>query len=48
MGQLRAVLAELLIAEPDLAQVLERADAFAARNPALRAATLALAVLDPG
>ena len=47
MGQLRAVLAELLAAEPDLAQVLARTDAFAARNPALRAATLALAVLSP-
>jgi serine phosphatase RsbU (regulator of sigma subunit)/anti-sigma regulatory factor (Ser/Thr protein kinase)/ABC-type transporter Mla MlaB component len=47
MGQLRAVLNELLIAEPDLAEVLRRADAFAARTPALRAATLALAVLDP-
>jgi PAS domain S-box-containing protein len=47
MGQLRAVLAELLAAEPDLGQVLVRTDAFAARNPALRAATLALAVLDP-
>ena len=48
MGQLRAVLNELLIAEPDLTKVLERADAFAARTPALRAVTLALAVLDPG
>jgi serine phosphatase RsbU (regulator of sigma subunit)/anti-sigma regulatory factor (Ser/Thr protein kinase)/anti-anti-sigma regulatory factor len=47
MGQIRAVLAELLAAEPDLARVLERADAFAARTPALRAATLALAVFDP-
>jgi serine phosphatase RsbU (regulator of sigma subunit)/anti-sigma regulatory factor (Ser/Thr protein kinase)/ABC-type transporter Mla MlaB component len=47
MGQLRAVLNELLIAEPDLAEVLRRADAFAARTPPLRAATLALAVLDP-
>src|SRR5271165_6631091 len=47
MGQLRAVLAELLAAEADLGTVLERADAFAARTPALRAATLALAVLDP-
>ena len=47
MGQLRAVLAELLAAEADLGTVLERADAFAARRPALRAATLALAVLDP-
>lgn len=47
MGQLRAVLAELLAAEADLGRVLARADAFAARTPALRAATLALAVLDP-
>jgi anti-sigma regulatory factor (Ser/Thr protein kinase)/anti-anti-sigma regulatory factor len=47
MGQLRAVLAELLVAEEDLDQALRRADAFAARMPALRAATLALAVLDP-
>lgn len=47
MGQLRAVLNELLLAEPDLAVVLARLDAFAARIPALRAATLALAVLDP-
>ncbi|HEX3925743.1 MAG TPA: SpoIIE family protein phosphatase [Streptosporangiaceae bacterium] len=48
MGQLRAVLNELLAAEPDLNQVLARTDAFAARSPALRAATLVLAVLDPG
>ena len=47
MGQLRAVLAELLAAEKDLGQVLRRTDAFAARMPSLRAATLALAVLDP-
>jgi serine phosphatase RsbU (regulator of sigma subunit)/anti-sigma regulatory factor (Ser/Thr protein kinase)/anti-anti-sigma regulatory factor len=47
MGQLRAVLAELLAAEEDLGQVLRRSDAFAARMPSLRAATLALAVLDP-
>jgi len=47
MGQLRAVLTELLGAEADLGHVLERTDAFAARSPALRAATLALAVLDP-
>jgi len=47
MGQLRAVLAELLAAEADLGQVLRRSDAFAARMPSLRAATLALAVLDP-
>jgi PAS domain S-box-containing protein len=47
MGQLRAVLAELFAAEHDLGQVLERSDAFAAKTPALRAATLTLAVLDP-
>jgi anti-anti-sigma factor len=47
MGQLRAVLTELLTSEPDLATLLGRVDAFAARDPALRAATLALAVLDP-
>jgi anti-sigma regulatory factor (Ser/Thr protein kinase) len=47
IGQLRTVLAELLAAEADLGYVLERVDAFAARTPALRAATLALAVLDP-
>ena len=47
MGQLRAVLTELLAAEADLGRVLERADAFAARSAALGAATLALAVLDP-
>ena len=47
MGQLRAVLTELLATETDLGRILARADAFAARTPALRAATLALAVLDP-
>jgi anti-anti-sigma factor len=47
MGQLRAVLAELLAAEDDLGHVLRRADAFAARTPSLRAATLVLVVLDP-
>jgi anti-anti-sigma factor len=47
MGQLRAVLNDLLMAEPDLATVLGRADAFAARFPELRAAALVLAVLDP-
>ena len=46
MGQLRAVLAELLAAEDDLGHVLRRTDAFAARMPSLRAATLALVVLD--
>ncbi len=47
MAQLRAVLSELLTAEPDLAAVLARADDFAARTPALRAATLVLVILDP-
>jgi serine phosphatase RsbU (regulator of sigma subunit)/anti-sigma regulatory factor (Ser/Thr protein kinase)/anti-anti-sigma regulatory factor len=47
MGQLRAVLAELLAAEDSLGRVLRRTDAFAARMPSLRAATLALMVLDP-
>jgi anti-anti-sigma factor len=47
MGQLRAALNELLIAEPELTTVLARADAFAARIPALSAATLTLGVLDP-
>src|SRR5437764_1901503 len=47
MGQLRSVLDELLAAEPDLGTVLTRAEAFAAGRPALRAATMALAVLDP-
>jgi anti-anti-sigma factor len=47
MGQLRATLNELLTAEPELTTALARADAYAARVPALRAATLALAVLDP-
>lgn len=47
MAQLRAIINELLVAEPDLRKVLSRADAFAARTPGLRSATLALAVLDP-
>ena len=47
MGQLRAVLAELLAAEDNLGRVLRRTDAFAARMPSLRAATLVLVVLDP-
>jgi anti-anti-sigma factor len=47
MGQLRSVLDELLTAEPGLGSVLTRAEAFAAGRPALRAATAALAVLDP-
>ncbi len=47
MAQLRAIISELLVAEPDLRNVLSRADAFAARTPGLRSATIALAVLDP-
>jgi anti-anti-sigma factor len=47
MGQFRAVLNELLTSEPHLDSVLARADAFAGRVPALQAATLALAELDP-
>ncbi len=47
MGQFCAVLRDLLATEPDLRTVLARADAFAARTPALRAATMALARLDP-
>src|SRR5215471_16506601 len=47
MGQLRSVLDELLAAEPDLRTVLTRAEAFAAERAGLRAATMALAVLDP-
>jgi serine phosphatase RsbU (regulator of sigma subunit)/anti-sigma regulatory factor (Ser/Thr protein kinase)/anti-anti-sigma regulatory factor len=47
MSQLRAVLGELLASESQLATVLARADAFAARTPGLPGATLALAVLDP-
>ncbi len=48
MGQLRSVLDELLAAEPDLHTVLARAEVFATQRPALQAATMALAVLDPG
>jgi anti-sigma regulatory factor (Ser/Thr protein kinase)/anti-anti-sigma regulatory factor len=47
MGQLRSVLDEMLAAQLDLGTVLARAEVFAARRPSLRAATLALAVLDP-
>ncbi|MGX7827342.1 SpoIIE family protein phosphatase [Actinokineospora sp. 24-640] len=47
MGQLRSVLSELLVAEPELGAVLGRVDAFAGRHAATRAATLVLAVLDP-
>ena len=48
MGQLRAVLTERLTAQPALAVVLDQVDTFAARNHALRAATLCLVLLNPG
>ena len=48
MGQLRAVLTERLTAQPDLAVVLDQVDTYAARNRALRAATLCLVLLNPG
>ena len=47
MGQLRAVLEELLRTETDLGTVLERLDAYAAHSPGMRAATVAVLVLDP-
>ncbi|MGY1620893.1 SpoIIE family protein phosphatase [Geodermatophilus sp. SYSU D00965] len=47
MGQLRAVLADALATETDPLAALVRADGFAARNPVLRATTLALVVIDP-
>ncbi len=47
MSRLRAVFDELLTTEADLETALRRADAFAARSPSLRPATLVLAVLDP-
>jgi anti-sigma regulatory factor (Ser/Thr protein kinase) len=47
MGQLRAVLKHLLVTEPDLAAALAAADRFAAGEPALHAATVCVAVLDP-
>jgi serine phosphatase RsbU (regulator of sigma subunit)/anti-sigma regulatory factor (Ser/Thr protein kinase)/anti-anti-sigma regulatory factor len=47
MAQLRAVLAELLLAGAAIGAVGDRLDAFAARVPALHAATLALAIMDP-
>jgi serine phosphatase RsbU (regulator of sigma subunit) len=46
MGQVRAVLRELLSATPDLAAALARLDAFAAAVPAVRAATVCIVVLD--
>lgn len=48
MAQLRAVLNHLLLTEHELATVIARADRFARSVPALRAATLAVVVLDQG
>jgi serine phosphatase RsbU (regulator of sigma subunit)/anti-sigma regulatory factor (Ser/Thr protein kinase)/ABC-type transporter Mla MlaB component len=47
MGQLRAVLSDRLVANPDLVDALAETDAFAARTPGLHAATLTLVALDP-
>lgn len=47
MGQLRAVLMQLVHTNDDLLAVLHQLDAFAARVRALKAATLALVRLDP-
>jgi anti-sigma regulatory factor (Ser/Thr protein kinase)/anti-anti-sigma regulatory factor len=47
IGQLRAVLAEVLTAEQDLAAAVARADRFAAAASGLRGSTLVLAVLSP-
>jgi anti-anti-sigma factor len=47
MGQLRSVLGELLASQPDLRAAIQRADAFAARTPDVRSATLAVADFDP-
>ena len=48
MGQLRAVLRELLYASTDLDSALARLDAFAAGVPAARAATACVVLLDQG
>jgi anti-anti-sigma factor len=47
MAQLRAVTNERLLAETDLSLVLAQLNAFAFRTISLRAATLAIVVLDP-
>jgi serine phosphatase RsbU (regulator of sigma subunit)/anti-sigma regulatory factor (Ser/Thr protein kinase)/anti-anti-sigma regulatory factor len=48
MGQLRAVLRELLVTSPDLGAVLDRLDAFAVGVPTARAATVCVVLLDQG
>jgi anti-anti-sigma factor len=47
MGQLRAVLMELLLEGSAISEVLARLDRFVARVPGAAATTLCLAVLDP-
>lgn len=47
MGQLRAVLDELLLGTGDIDEVLTRVDRLAARTPSMYAATVCVAVLDP-
>jgi len=48
MGQLRAVLGERLAATGDIGTAIADADRMAGRLPAARAATVCVAVLDPG
>lgn len=47
MGQLRAVIADQFAGGADLQTAVHRAQRYAERNPAARAATLSAAVLDP-
>ncbi|HEY0719572.1 MAG TPA: SpoIIE family protein phosphatase, partial [Streptosporangiaceae bacterium] len=47
MGRLRAVLRQALTLQSELAAVLAQADQFAAGDPALRAVTLCVVILDP-
>lgn len=47
MGQLRAVLEELLRTERELETVLARLDTYAAHSPSMRAATVVVVLLDP-
>ncbi|WP_412750759.1 SpoIIE family protein phosphatase [Krasilnikovia sp. M28-CT-15] len=48
MGQLRAVLQDRLLGDGDIAGALAAADRLARRTPGARAATVCVAVLDPG
>lgn len=47
MGQLRAVVNHLVTERTDLAEALGEVNQFAARSPGMRAATLAVVLLDP-